>query len=52
VTFSVAGPCLVCEKFRVLRKDWLREFVARNERLKLWRPLGTKAAVETDLERK
>jgi hypothetical protein len=52
VTFAVTGPCLVREKLRVLRKHWLWKFVAGNERLKLGRPLGTKATVETDLERK
>jgi hypothetical protein len=51
MTFAVTRPCLVREKLRVLRKNWLWKFVTSNERLKLWRPLGTKAAVETDLER-
>jgi len=52
MAFAISGPCLVREKFRVLRKNWLGKFVARNEGLKLRRTLGTKPAVETDLERK
>src|SRR5262249_41827201 len=52
VAFAVSGPCLVSQKLRMLRKDWLWQLVAGDDWLQLRRPFGTEPAVETNFEGK